>query len=81
MPRACAELFVTETPRRRPGTYPLPHQHVARRRYVYMAESVVSVAPCAEFFVTETPKGKVTDPRKLALIKKVCEITCMLASD
>ena len=27
--------------------------------------------PNSEFFVTETPKGKVVDPRKLALIKRV----------
>ena len=33
---------------------------------------VTYVSMCrAEFFVTETPKGKVVDPRKLALIKRV----------
>ena len=35
--------------------------------------SAACVCLHAEFFVTETPKGKVVDPRKLALIKRVRE--------
>ena len=47
----------------------LPHAN-ALHAVLYMYDPHTCMAH-AEFYVTETPKGKVVDPRKLALIKRV----------